>query len=223
MTTTTPIASPSQRICQDEDVERLLRLVCPEPVALALDVAIGQAHSLPALAKYADRAMALDVSTVTESLPWDAETFDLVCCLFAAHRIPDIVGFFDEAARVLKPGGSLLVYDRLLPEADRAAHYVDAFYRLGDPAHRQTFADYVWQGMCLNAGLDVAHVETCQTRARLLPWAKANGCSDGEIERLQILLAQASRAVADFLHPTCAGTADAEFDQYHIALVGRKR
>ncbi|MBE0689492.1 MAG: class I SAM-dependent methyltransferase [Anaerolineae bacterium] len=232
--------------CQDEDIERVLKLARPSAAGLALDVAAGHSQALASLSAHAQHVMASDISLpvlqaarahvigadrssvsfvqcAIEALPWEDNTFDLVGCFTAAHHFTNVDRFLEEAARVLKPGGSLVIYERLLPEDDRAARYVDAFYRLGDPRHKRAFAEYQWHGMLLNAGLDVAHSEICRRRIRLLSWAEAHGCAGDVIERLQILLTQTPRAVSTFLRPSCSGTVDAEFDQHYAAIVGSKR
>ena len=44
-----------------------------------------------------------------DCLPFPDETFDLIALLDTVEHIPDELGVFDECARVLKPGGVLLV------------------------------------------------------------------------------------------------------------------
>jgi ubiquinone/menaquinone biosynthesis C-methylase UbiE len=48
------------------------------------------------------------------ALPFEDETFDLVCCQFGAMFFPDRISGYREAKRVLKPGGYFLfnVWDR---------------------------------------------------------------------------------------------------------------
>jgi SAM-dependent methyltransferase len=50
-----------------------------------------------------------------QALPFENETFDLVCCQFGMMFLPDRPSGYREARRVLKPGGSFLfsVWDRI--------------------------------------------------------------------------------------------------------------
>jgi len=50
-----------------------------------------------------------------QALPFDAASFDAVCCQFGVMFFPDRVGAYREARRVLKPGGTfvLSVWDRI--------------------------------------------------------------------------------------------------------------
>ncbi|MBL8157015.1 MAG: class I SAM-dependent methyltransferase, partial [Anaerolineae bacterium] len=152
-----------------------------------------------------------------------AASFDLVTCRIAPHHFPDCFRFVQECARVLKPGGVLLVEDNTVPDDDRAARYVDAFERLRDPSHHRLYAPYEWEGMFLDAGLTVAHLEIFDRPGnRMLPWAERQGCTPEVIERLHVLLAQAPDAVRAFWNPVCAGTPEASFDFHDVMIAGRK-
>jgi hypothetical protein len=77
--------------------------------------------------------------------------------------------------------------------------------------------------MFLDADLRIEHVEAwLESPVKLLPWADRRRCTPAVIERLQIMLAQAPRAVADWLRPQCAGTPDAAFDRHRLLITGRK-
>jgi SAM-dependent methyltransferase len=228
------------------DLERLVELAVPQPDWRVLDVATGGGHTALKFAPLVGMVIALDLTlamlqaarrfiqekgvrniemTVGDAgaLPFPAASFDLVTCRIAPHHFPDCFRFVQECARVLKPGGMLLVEDNTVPDDERAARYVDAFERLRDPSHHRLYAPYEWEGMFLDAGLMVTHLEIFDRPGNwMLPWAERQGCTPQVIERLHVLLAQAPEAVRAFWNPVCAGTPDARFDFHDVMIAGRK-
>ena len=228
------------------DLERLVELAQPQPEWVVLDVATGGGHSALRFAPLVGRVVACDLTpkmlyaarefisqqgagnvTYTagdaEQLPFAGGSFDLVTCRIAPHHFPDCFHFAQECARVLKPGGRLLVEDLTVPDDERAARYVDSFERLRDPSHYCLYAPYEWQGMFLDAGLTVEHSEVLtKSGKRLLDWAHDQQSSDYVVERLQVMLAQAPDAVRVWWNPQCAGTKDATFDHHYAVVLGRK-
>jgi ubiquinone/menaquinone biosynthesis C-methylase UbiE len=228
------------------DLDRLLELAQPQPTQRMLDVATGGGHTALKFAPRVARVIAFDltpkmlvsarafvsgleISNITfaagdgENLPFARESFDRVTCRIAPHHFPDSFRFIQECKRVLAPGGLLLVEDYLAPDDERAARYVNAFERLRDPSHHRTYADYEWRGMFLDADLTVELAETLvKTDTKLVPWAERQGCPPDIVERLQVMLAQAPAAVAEWMRPQCVGTADASFDHHYLIIVGSK-
>jgi SAM-dependent methyltransferase len=236
----------SESHAKGQDLERLLAVAQPQLTWVALDVATGGGHTA---LKFAPRVARVVVSDLTpamlhaarefvvgqgignavfsagdaEKLPFASNTFDLVTCRIAPHHFPDCFRFVQECARVLKPGGMLLIEDQLVPDDERAARYVDAFERLRDPSHHRIYADIEWRGMFLDAGLTVEHVEHfAKPDRKLIPWAEVQDCSPQDIEHLQIMLAQAPAAVAEWWQPRCVGTTDATFTHNYIIIMGKK-
>ena len=238
------VTSPSH--AAGDDLERLVALAEPGPDWRLLDVATGGGHTALRFAPLVRQVIALDLTPTmlqaahcfisetsggevaflasdAEALPFPAATFDLVTCRIAPHHFPDCYRFVTECARVLRPGGLLLIEDNTVPDDPRAARYIDSFERLRDPSHHRSYAGYEWEGMLLDAGLVVEHVETLTKPAvNLLDWAGRQGASAAVIERLQVLLRQAPPAVRAWLHPFASGTPDATFDHHYVLVKGRK-
>lgn len=236
----------SQSHASGFDLERLLELAQPHPDWRVLDIATGGGHTALKFAPLVSQVVAVDLTpkmlraargfihsqTVqnvhfaaadAENLPFAANTFNLLTCPIAAHHFPDCFHFAQECARVLKPGGRLIVEDQLVPDDPRAARYIDAFERLRDPSHFRVYADYEWRGMFLDAGLSVEQVESLsKTNISLVDWARQQGCTPDVIDYLQVMLAQAPPAVRDWLQPHCAGTPDATFTHRYIIITGQK-
>lgn len=68
--------------------------------------------------------------TAPEKLPFDSESFDLVTCAMAFHRLPAIE-FLGAVSRVLKPGGRLIIADELAPVKPSAwrTNWRQVYYR----------------------------------------------------------------------------------------------
>jgi SAM-dependent methyltransferase len=94
-----------------------------------------------------------------EALPLAAASFDLVLCRVAAHHFGDIRAFVAEAARVLRPGGQLLVSDHIGLEDPELDAFMDRFERWRDPGHVRAYSYAEWRDFCTTAGLVVEQTE----------------------------------------------------------------
>jgi ubiquinone/menaquinone biosynthesis C-methylase UbiE len=235
----------SQAHAQGEDLERLVEIAQPEPDWLALDIATGGGHTALRFSPWVERVIATDLTlkmlaaardhfaaqgaqNITlsaadaEALPFPAHCFDLVTCRIAPHHFHDCPRFVRAGARVLKPGGLLLIQDHVLPEDQTAAHYVDAFERLRDPSHNRAYAESEWVAMLRNAGLRVEHSEQLVKEHAFLPWAERQDCSPETIARLVQMMEEAPDTVTEWVRPRAVGTPEASFINRHILLAGRK-
>ena len=238
------VTSPTH--AQGQELGRLVEIAQPEPGWLALDVATGGGHTALRFAPWVRRVIATDLAAGmlaaarahiraqevgnvafgladAHDLPFPAGTFDLVTCRIAPHHFVDCARFVREGARVLAPGGLLLVQDHLLPEDPVAARQVDAFERLRDPSHVRAYAESEWVALFRRAGLVVEHAEPLVKEHAFLPWAERQECSPETIERLIGMLQGAPAAVVDWMRPRAWGTPEASFVDHHILLAGRKR
>lgn len=163
---------------------------------------------------------ATSVNAAFWRLPIASDSLASVTCQGIARRFDDAFALMRELHRVLRPGGTLIFEDRLMPDDERAAYYVNSFYRLADPTHRRALAAYGWEGLLLDGGFRSVQSEPFSEPIALSAWAHHR--PQAIIERLQIMLAQAPQAVRQHLEPEFAGTEQARFRSHRLRIVGQK-
>ncbi|HVE97843.1 MAG TPA: class I SAM-dependent methyltransferase [Mycobacteriales bacterium] len=164
---------------------------------LALDVACGGGFSTRALLDAGHQVVATDltpesvaaarstterpalgwVAGAAERLPIRTHSMALVACRIAPHHFGDIARFVDEVARVLTPGGMLLLVDSTVPEDDDLARWLDDVERLRDPSHGRSWAPSRWRAVLAGARLQVVESRLTRKRHELEPWLARSGCA----------------------------------------------
>ncbi len=93
-----------------------------------------------------------------EQLPFADASFDIVTSRYSAHHYPHPLTAVREFARVLRPGGLLLLADVLAPDPPAQDTFLNAIELLRDPSHVRDHTAGQWLSMCAEAGLvaDVA-------------------------------------------------------------------
>lgn len=185
-----------------EDLARMIRWLAPQPAERALDVATGGGHTALALAAAgcesiatdATRAMLVDGPPLTravcdaERLPFRRGSFDIVASRIAPHHFPDLALFAQEAARILRPGGRLYVFDLTTPEDPRAQSIIDHIERLRDPSHGHSYPVSAWREAIARAGLRLDRLETKTSTFDLEPWIERARMSPAAEAALRALL-----------------------------------
>ena len=147
----------------------------PQPEDRVLDVAGGTGALADALLP---RVGSITVSDVSESmlahvgegvrtlvaraeqLPIPDGSFDLVVCVHALHHIDRPVRAIDEMARVLVPGGRLVLEDFIADDDRGSALRWEEAERLRDPDHVRLLTSGEARGAALAAGLTVEAEES---------------------------------------------------------------
>lgn len=180
---------------EGEDLDRLAGW-CAD-AERALDVATGAGHTAGAVVRAGvatvvalDAAPAMLETAVdsfpavrpavgdAERLPFADASFDAVACRIAAHHFPDPLAFVDEAARVLRPGGTLAFEDLVVPEDRALATFLNELERLRDPTHVESRALSTWRGWFEAAGFAVEETVRLRKRLAFEPWLERSGALD---------------------------------------------
>jgi SAM-dependent methyltransferase len=141
---------------------------------------------VPELLEAARRAAPANVTFVegdATALPFERASFDVGGTRRTLHHIarPELV--VAELARVIRPGGTVLVEDQIAPIDPLAALALDRFERSRDPSHTRLLPD-----VDLRSLFDANEFELVRSRARrerraLDPYLDLAGCAGDERER----------------------------------------
>lgn len=201
---------------------RALALAAPQPQWRVLDVATGAGHTALAFAPHVATVVASDITeemlaqaaalaaerglanvetarAFAGELPFADQSFDLVTCRLAAHHFPDPADFVREAARVLKPGGAIVLIDNISPDAatmpqasaveqGRAAALYNIYESLRDPSHARCLTLSEWLALLGAAGFADARTEILDQDIAFDPWIKRMRCDDETVSRLKSML-----------------------------------
>jgi ubiquinone/menaquinone biosynthesis C-methylase UbiE len=210
----------SQVHARGQSLAHMVALAEPQAHWLALDVAPGGGHSAIAIARRVARVIAVDITfgilqaarghargLGLENLVWvqgdggalplaDAG-FDLVTCRVALHHFPDQAGAIGDWARVLRPGGRLVLVDNIGPDEPAANEYVNAFEKIRDPSHGWLHPLAELEQFVRGAGLTVGRSERLTKPMAFHPW----------MERMQV--GRADRLLLADMLWGCSGPARA--------------
>lgn len=195
------------------DLQVLLRWAAPQPTDHALDVSTGGGHTALALAPHVAHVTASDLTprmlaaarrfltsqgianadfviADAERLPFLDATFELVTVRIAPHHYADVRQAVREMARVLIPGGRLVVIDNVAPEEALLDEYMNKWEQWRDPSHVRAYRASEWRTFLAEAGLRVERTQTDRKTHAFAEW----------VERMQMPPAARAALEADMLH-----------------------
>lgn len=196
----------SEAHAQGEELQLLLELAGDLREKRVLDVATGGGHTALAFARAGAKVVATDLTpemlraaaslaaqeeahgihfqaAAAEALPFDDASFEIVTCRIAAHHFAAPRRFLSEAARVLAPGGSLLLVDNVAPEAPALAQAMNRIEKWRDPSHVAAYGVSDWVGWCAEAGLEPMFLTRFWRRKAFEPWCqRAQLPAEGALE-----------------------------------------
>ena len=227
------------------DLDTLIELVQPKQEWKVLDIATGGGHTALKFAPHVSEVIATDitpnmlqnaqefikqkgVSNVkfqhadAEDLPFGDDMFELVTCRIAAHHFPNVNKFVNEAYRVIKKTGHLLIVDQVASETKDVATYINEFEQLRDPSHVKTLSTTEWFQALKAARFTIMNHQYFQKEIELEWWTKTQECSPDTVQKLRKLLQTASSDVKERMNPKNINGDECSFLIHFILIHAQK-
>jgi ubiquinone/menaquinone biosynthesis C-methylase UbiE len=194
------------------DLDRLAGLARESRISSALDLGCGAGHASYALARGgADRVVAYDLSGQmldvaaaeakarghgqieicsgpAERLPFPDTSFDLVVTRYSAHHWMNALAAVHEAARILKPGGTLIVIDVLAPENPLMDTVLQTVEILRDLSHVRDYRESEWRGMLEAANFSSPCVHRWRLQMEFDSWVARIRTTPARVDALKVVL-----------------------------------
>jgi SAM-dependent methyltransferase len=209
-------------LAEGSELGRMVDLARLDGSERVLDVATGGGHTALAFAPHVKEVVACDLTPAmlhaaaehldergvgnvrfeladAEALPFREGEFDVVTARFAPHHFPAPQRFAGEAARVLAPGGRLVMFDNMAPEDEELDTFMNRFEQWRDPSHVRAHRSSQWQAMLAAAGLVVDAADPLV--AKLYPfhdWTARQAMAPNDRDELQAWLLAAPPRCAEF-------------------------
>ena len=105
------------------------------------------------------------------TLPFEDAVFSLVVCRGGFHRLPEPVAALREMARVMSPGGRIVLVDTVVDEVTDTP--LNDLARLREPSHRRLYRTEELLRFAARAGLGVAEQQVERRTVDLEYWLQA--------------------------------------------------
>jgi SAM-dependent methyltransferase len=126
-----------------------------------------------------------------ERLSFDDETFNGALCRFSFHHFVNPARVYGELARVVAPGGWMVIADMVASEDPAKAEFHNRMERLCDPTHARTLPVSEFEQMFAEHGFRTAMKVERDARLTLDDWIRFGGASPENAVKLRELAAAA--------------------------------
>jgi len=222
----------------------LLRMASPSPEDRALDVATGTGFTALALAPHCRKVIGVDftpgmlrearglrdtrgISNLlfclgdAEALPFREGGFDIVTCRHASHHFPHVSVALGEMARVVRPGGRVVLDDTCTPEDPELAALMNEWELWRDPSHVANYPPSGLKTLLEQSGLRVEDAILTSIPLQFGDWVRRSGVPQAAAVALRERYLQASPEAVAAFRITSQGD-DVLFAWPEIVVVGTK-
>jgi SAM-dependent methyltransferase len=135
-----------------------------------------------------------------QAIPCADASFDVVVCRQAAHHFPNMPQCVSEWARVLKPGGKLLLIDSISPEEQDADAFLEQIEILRDPSHVRNQRVSEWKALLHEASFTINSVREWTILLDIPSWTQRMRTPPASVATIEQYMHNASPAIRERLH-----------------------
>lgn len=229
-----------------EDLQWIVEIAALTGTERVLDVGTGTGHTAMALAGGARTVVGADLTermvesaaSLTEErglvnvqyvisdvvqLPFPSAYFDLITCRFAAHHFADPDKAVAEMARVLRPGGRVILADHIAPANPKLDSFINRLDWLRDESHVREWTLSEWMGKLRQVGIDSQAVRTWNMQLDFEWWIQQSSpAKDRYDEVVQMLKAADDETKTAFNICLDGKGQPLKFDLQCVIIQGRK-
>lgn len=168
------------------------RVTAYDPATEMLQV-IAQAAATRGLEQMIDTCVG-----AAEVLPFETNTFDLVVTRYSAHHWASVPRALAECARVLVPGGRMVVIDVIAPETPLLDTSLQVIEFLRDASHVRNYRASEWTSMYKAAVLGEPTIAAWKLSIDFKSWIARIGTSTDRIAALESVFSELPSEVREY-------------------------
>jgi SAM-dependent methyltransferase len=125
-----------------------------------------------------------------EALLFEASTFDLVVTRYSAHQWASVPQALAKCARIIAPGGRLILIDVIAPETPLFDTSLQVIEFLRDASHVRDYRVSEWSAMCKAAGFAEPAVTRWKLSIEFESWVTRIGTPPDRVAALESVFAE---------------------------------
>jgi ubiquinone/menaquinone biosynthesis C-methylase UbiE len=137
-----------------------------------------------------------------EQLAFDDASFDLIATRYSAHHWSSVTAAVGEMARVLKPGGTLIVIDVVSPTSPLLDTMLQTLEVLRDMSHVRNYRLCEWLAMLAERGFRDPRTDTWRLSLEFSSWVRRIGTPERRVQALQAVMDDLPSEVRDYFAVT---------------------
>lgn len=132
-----------------------------------------------------------------ESLPFANNSVGLLTCRLAAHHFSDVTIGVSEWARIIEPGGTMILVDTVTPEGTDVAAWMNDIELRRDPSHSRDLSVLQWVDLLTANGFTIEETVLMKIPLEFDDWVKRSATPPDVIEKMRADYVNASDLVTE--------------------------